>query len=77
MKQNAVMKPNRGVTPSGQVLYLKDYIPERSVETPTLWERTPGIPEWLEQVSIWTESLTAVAIILLSVSWIWYCVTCV
>lgn len=77
MKQNAVRKPNRGVTPSGQVLYLEDYLPEKSAEPPKLWERTAGIPEWLEQVSIWTESLTTVAMTVLSVGWMWYCMVCV
>ena len=65
MKQNTMRKQN---PPLGQVLYLKDYIP---------WERTPGIPEWLEKVSIWTENLAGTAMTVLSVGWMWYCMVCV
>lgn len=74
MKQNAMRKQN---PPLGQVLYLKDYIPAEQTAQPQLWERTPGIPEWLEKVSIWTENLAGMAMTVLSVSWMWYCMVCV
>ncbi len=74
MKQNAMRKQN---PPLGQVLYLKDYVPVEQTAQPRLWERTPGIPEWLEKVSIWTENLTGMAMTVLSVSWMWYCMVCV
>ena len=77
MKQNAAMRQRKEAMPLGQVLYLEDYIPEKPAQRRTLWERTPGIPEWLEQVSIWTESLTTVAMTVLSVGWMWYCMVCV
>lgn len=74
MKQNAMRKQN---PPLGQVLYLKDYIPAEQTAQPQLWERTSGIPEWLEKVSIWTENLAGMAMTVLSVSWMWYCMVCV
>lgn len=77
MKQNPVMKQNRAAEPMGKLLYLKDYIPAKPAQPPKLWERTPGVPEWLEQVSIWTEGLTTAAMTVLSVGWMWYCMVCV
>lgn len=47
----------------------KDYIPAEQAAQPKLWERTPGIPEWLEKVSIWTENLAGTAMTVLSVGW--------
>ena len=57
MKQNAAARQSRSSVPLGQMLYLKDYLPAQPTKPHTRWERTPGIPEWLEQVSIWTERL--------------------
>lgn len=77
MKQRVNGKQRNAREPRGQVLYLSDYIPAKAAAVPPLWERTAGIPEWLEQVSIWTESLTTVAMTVLSVGWMWYCMACV
>ena len=74
MKQNTMRTQH---PPLGQVLYLKDYVPAEQAARPQLWERTPGIPEWLEKVSIWTENLAGIAMTVLSVSWMWYCMVCV
>lgn len=65
-----------GGRPLGQLLYWEDYRPEKTVRPETIWERTEGIPEWLEQVSIWVECLTAAAMTVCSLGWIWYCTVC-
>lgn len=76
MKQNAAARQSRSSVPLGQMLYLKDYLPAQPTKPHTRWERTPGIPEWLEQVSIWTERLFTGAMTVLSVGWMWYCMVC-
>lgn len=76
MKQNTT-KRQEPAMPLGQVLYLKDYIPAKQASRHKLWERTPGVPEWLELVSIWMENLTGIAMTMLSVGWMWYCMACV
>lgn len=76
MRQIKNRKYGMGGMPLGQLLYLEDYIPEEPTRPETIWERTEGVPEWLEQVGIWAECLTAAAMTVWSFGWIWYCMVC-
>lgn len=64
--------------PMGQVLYLADYQQAAGEKRRAItWERTEGIPNWLETVSNWVEVLATGAMTALSVYWMWYCMVCV
>lgn len=62
----------------GQILYMNNVPQVEQTDCRAItWERTSGIPNWLENVSNWVEVLVTGAMTAFSVYWMWYCMVCV
>lgn len=70
-------KQVEALVPMGQLLYLTDCGAAQPVPYERLWEQLPGIPRWLNTLSIWVEGLATATITLFSVYWMYYCMVCV
>lgn len=65
-------RPERPTLQREKIVYIPDYLERERRQPFFTWERTPGVPRRLENLSICVELLSTLVMTVFSLYWMWY-----